>query len=473
MARLTFHKLGTRPYLYGILSPYHLPTELQHGAVSCHAIVELVTTHCVMVGGFSYRVPVYVLADGQELPELPEEITCYTRDDGRRALCVNVPHLLHRIGEALEQAGEDFTQEAVRVRAIYEFRCFSPARLITCHFSIHDPVDRETQFLLAEPHDQIAADHYYNPVLGFYDPDHPWLGTRALDGGSCLIHGSVGVLVDKLRTHTGRHYTDAADQHFATPTFVRARKAFAVTRVEPERLQPVNSTNLTGRRQLVLDDGHAVFPLSCRFMLQQGPLLWFEMVGETSYRVPCIKDGGRQDWVFIHRGSGCTRYLFLDYFEVYGNVAWPLPMRAVFPIAVDDTECAKTVPVSPMRGMDPRVTQALATTPYLASSFQHAMHRRRYLRSKIDLTSKQVPAQPEEPVLFRAADGLFEHNEAALRPSRYSRLGRKMVRSGDVYLTKTIYDLLVRAGRQQIMFDEVQPVAAEEKRNQRALSLDM
>jgi hypothetical protein len=165
-------------------------------------------------------------------------------------------------------------------------------------------------------------------------------------------------------------------------------------------------------RRLNLFDEPVEFPAATRCKMHDIEWLAFGLDARCGYHPV---DGQRQtewvgkDYMLIHRGEDCWRFLFVVYGSVTIKVAQTVEMGVIIPYLVEDRECSIAPRnISPQRGMPLAITKAINETPYCAAAISHGIARLKYLKSQIGFlngSDEPVFHHPKLPMLFRAKHG--------------------------------------------------------------------
>lgn len=430
--------------------------------------IRRVTTYTFYRNGETYEIAAFVMTteERDKFPPLPPGFTFSAPNDIRfpdDAGCVRLhfdPHYLDSfIDRELGNNHSDATDaSASRITAKYYTRySYSLRALIKPTFDPNNEADRATKFTDHDGETDIFMTTGATTCREVYEQ-------------TALVEGGIIGVWDYWHAQRERHYVDKYDANMAARAMTQARKAFGATK----------STDLAkahvpkGRRITLELDPRVPFPADCKFDQWNQTLLAFRITG-NGFRKPMQDVGSAfyvEDCVFIHREGGMTRFIFWE--GRTHRVKEDDPTRLVdvvyvMPIHVPDSYCTLTAPLSPQRGMDPQVTRAVAQNPYFASAFQHVMHRRNYLRTRLPASGDMLDPDPSVPVLVRSRDG-------NLKGDKWTAKGRKNARERANMVDKTTKVLLMACGPNEILFDEptVQRVAdVEEKVMRRALVLDM
>lgn len=312
---------------------------------------------------------------------------------------------------------------------------------IQCAFDFSSQQDRCTTF-------DVESMQYY---FSAYDSAMPHLNAKRVDYTDRLSHpdgGGLGELEHHWNSMSDYVYEIALDDNFKGAAIARFHNAFGA------RLEQKTAAVHTQKGRKIELDTDIPFPPECRLDLWSNTFLVFRIDRQGRYRKASMDGRWVDDIVFIHRVGSRTRFIFLERRTMAREVADRTKFVAIYPVNVPDNECVRKMPVSPMRGMDPRVTAAIASTPYLASAFQHALNRRKYLQSKLPPEPYVVYNIPDAPILIRA------DNDDCLRPSRHSRIGRAAVQHRRYRYLHQIGVFISDLGNNEIRFaDPLQPVA--------------
>lgn len=451
------------------------------GGWSAEVEIARVAIHRHDVGLYQFALPCYFIAnkDWAALPPPPPGITARPYGESHVRVHFDLHWLYSRIMDfARDHHGEHLTMQQLQASVLWFWTrsAANASRAVSACFDLSDPRDALTDLALQHA---STTNLVFNgctlrdstlPGLTPYD-----LRVAVLSGRDTM-HAAIQALRD-TNSDTS-YYTGDADPHYApkaTTRFVRALRPLATSAVpKPEP---------TRRRVVRVTEELPHFPQSCCLYVAPAeppsPSVAFEMTGDYTYRPFKVRRTSNcdlythpGDFVLIRRAGGVHRFLFIDRFSVTLGIANTQHMAAVIPVSVADDECAKTAPLSPMRGACPKMTRAIVGNPYFASSFQHAMHRRRYIRSRLILHSTALPPQPDDvPVLFRPGTIL-----AVVRPSNYSRIGKRAVRDRAHHLSSVVAAFL-DMGPNELLFedDDAEPMhpVAPVPSKRRALSLDM
>jgi hypothetical protein len=326
-------------------------------------------------------------------------------------------------------------------------------------FDIADPDDQKTTFDLGDDYAHVVC----------IDSRYPWLEPRE-PGWSIVLSdgGSLGEMVEKeWATNPPTLYHTEMDDNLQAAALSAFRKAYGSALHDDTGAEH----RAKGRKLVVYTEDRVPFPEACKFggftSSQQRNFLAFEITKDGRYSKPKDKQFWMRDAVMIHRSGTHTRFLFWEHREMATQVGFMLKYIALIPVVISDSECARTMPVSPMRGMDPQITKAFYGNDYFASAFHHALNRRKYLHTLFPTDGRPVYHLQGTGILIRSTGDTW------LRPNRGSSLGRKVSRARTYMADVAAAEATSTLPRNDILFGEVvQPVAVAAPKR-RALMLDM
>ena len=408
----------------------------------------------------------YVLQPGEDakLPPLPRGVKLYDPDpnqesDGAcKVLALDWEYYVEFVTRALIEHFPFGHTPDDRRAAWITFWGQNSSNLqsqIACSFDFACPDDRYTKF--------TRTDDYY--ALSFYDSTTPWLSAKSVNWADHLSDpdgGGIGELEHKWQNEIEYVYEERLDANMVAAPLTRFRKAFGCglhSETGGEHRQ-------YGRKIAIEEETRVPFPEECMFEQWGTTFLAFNIDRQGRYLKPKGFNFWLRDCVFIHRQGTYTRFLFWEHRVMSRTVSERLRYVAMYAAVVADSECSRTMPVSPMRGMDPNVTRAVAGNPYFASAFQHAINRRKYLQTKMPEDRRCVFDVPGEPILIRADSDL------RLRGGLYSKVGRRTTRAVSFACDRQTKEIVSGLGANDLLFETVQPVA-QEPVSRRALVLDM
>jgi hypothetical protein len=346
---------------------------------------------------------------------------------------------------------------------------------LVAHFDISNPKDCDV-----EVDGQLLW--YIDWVALIYDTRYPWLEPREVGYTHMQVNSRftcvISDIYEKWCANSNRElHKEKLDNNLRASAVNTARAALAATQghVKGDK----GAEHRYSKRRLVLEDrNNTPFPVEHAYDNRQvsgcaGRLLAFRTFPDGRYgrRAEDVLNSG--DHVLIHRSNGYHRFLFIEHVMWRTRIAETCKVAFILPVAVSDAECTQSAPLSPQRGMDPRVTHAIQSNTYFASALQHAMHRRKYLRSKIVWDGRpDFPVCTKNfPVLLRNAPG-----GVILCGSNYSSVGKDAKRSGHNHHVNTLTQLFADLPPNELQFTEsgvLQPVATSTMGAKRRVQLDM
>lgn len=318
-----------------------------------------------------------------------------------------------------------------------------------------------------------------------YDSERPWVSWENVKASRTSPEGAT-LHSTLMRQHGSPFYHDRFDNAFTTPATAAALKAFRKGKgFEADLVVTSNEDDQpTGRRAVMLDDpplpfAREWFHIPTNYVRAPGLLTLATTPGG---QFSCV-DGDKlhsdteqwdRDRVYIHRANGVTRFLFVDHIDAGVSPTFLIMCSVFLPVAITDDECASQASLPPVRGLNPVLRDAMLSTPYFASAMNHALNRRKFLRSKIDWSPRgniDFVARRGVPVLYRS------DARSRLCPSRYTRVGRK-VYNDDLHRVDRTVELFFKGlpSNELPVSDRVvsvQPVAPDAKRERRAVRLDI
>lgn len=468
-----------------------MPSDVEGGfSVTSVRILQARRTSYKIGGNDGYwgKTICYYLAPGEEakFPELPQGwriVQDIHQGEVVPALTLDDDWLQAEIVRVLLTMPDGDGQDVVTDGEVSQAELFSAGQITGGHeprifdslvgqFDIRDPDDCAVEV------DRDLIDHT-DWEASIYDSQYPWLKPRDVGyvylGDLPKFSRVIPEIYAKWENgSTGEMHKERLDNNLRASALTTARVALAAT--EDLTAADKGKEHRYTKRRLGLDDQVSTpFPYEHAYdgnhIFASGPLLAFRTTPDGRY-MRKLEDPFMDDHVLIHRGQGYHRFLFIEHTTWRPKVGEHARVAFILPVSVADAECTRTAPLSPQRGMDPRVTQAIQSNPYFASALQHAMHRRKYLRSKINWDGQ--PGFPnctkQFPVLLRDVPGGM-----TLYGARYSRIGKRAKSDGDQRHIKTVADLLRKLPPNELRFsyDSLQPVAVAAPKPRRRVQLDM
>lgn len=488
MARLTLQPIQLRTFPAPHITGQRVRVALLHneealaegcGAVSIPDIkVRRLTSELQRVGNHYFRTFTVMLEDGEhlKLPPLPKGWAIEEVEDMRSenpdAKVFTVGLDTRMVEEVIREAllehevcyFEDHVTEVGKTFFITYKRLAENLMAVTLDADNDD--DRRVHFNIFEP--------AQNPLdnVGIIRSAYSYLHRRPV-GYEWSLASKVGcdLGIPALMAHwqtqsmENAHNLPGFDAAFESKPMNVARRAFGLQL----KTGPVADTKHVYRhRQLGLDvDERTPFPETTQFKgfcRDGGPeLLVLNTTRSGHYARPVNLD--TSEHVFIHREEGAHRFIFWDRIDWVIRVGFTAPMVALIPVMVPDEECAKQMPTSPMRGMDPQITRAVATNPYFASALQHAFNRRKFLHSLMQWGGRPT-LYSDQPIMIRSPENVI------VRGDKNSKVGRRIARDLSYRARVTIERLIAPLSPNELEFSTVQPVAPVE-RERRAICLDL